>query len=183
MRYFAQVAAGLDVGPLLWSLHRQPELWDRDRARTEGDGPFTGTSDIWCRFRDPAHLSGAVSYAEMFSPTFYDAWHKLPALRPLVFGLMARLEAVQLGLVLLTRVPPGQAVKPHHDRGRWAAEFFGAKVAVVLAGNDRCINTCEDEAVTMAPGSAWLFENQVMHATINDGDSERVTLIVTMRCE
>ena len=40
---------------------------------------------------------------------FYPAWHALPHLRPIVFGLMARLEAVQLGGVLITRVPAGKA--------------------------------------------------------------------------
>lgn len=182
MRYFQQIAQGVDTLPLLLDLFRQPALWDQNPARTAG-GPFIGTSDIWCRFRDPGELTGAASYAEPFIPQFWPAWHALPHLRPLVMALMTRMEAVQLGLVLITRVPPGGQVAPHHDRGRWAAEFYGCKVAVPLSSNDRCTNTCEDERVVMHTGEAWLFENQVTHSTVNEGESDRITLIVTMRVE
>ena len=94
MRYFQQVAAGVETLPLMLDLYRQPELWDRHTARTGGDGSFKGTSDIWVRFRDPSELVSREAFAEPFHPVFYDAWHALPHLRPIVFGLMARLEAV-----------------------------------------------------------------------------------------
>ena len=35
----------------------------------------------------------------------------------------------------------------------------------------------------MRAGEAWLFDNLKLHSTVNDGDSDRVTLIVSMRCE
>lgn len=169
--------------PLTLALYRQPELWDQHTARTEGDSPHKSVSDIWVRFRDPQQLVSAESYAEMFVPMMYPAWHALPQLRPLTLSLMARLEAVQLGIVLITRVPPGCQVEPHHDRGRWAAEFFNVKVAIPLATNPDCHNTCEDERVTMRIGDVWLFENQCIHSTVNDGETDRITLLLSLRCE
>lgn len=184
MRYFQQLAAGVDVLPLTLDLYRQPGLWDQHTARTVGDGPHSdGISDIWVRFRDPAQLTSHAAYAEPFVPVMYPAWSALPHLRPLVMGLMARLEAVQLGIVLITRIAPGKQARPHHDRGRWGAEFFNVKVAVPLATNDRCSNICEDEAVTMQLGTAWCFDNQVIHSTVNDGETDRVSLLVTVRVE
>jgi hypothetical protein len=183
MRHFCQVAAGVDVGPLVWALHRQPGLWNQHTARTRGDTPHLAVDDIWVRFRDPVELTDAAAFAETFSPVMYPAWHALPPLRPLIFALMARLEAVQLGGVLITRVPPGCQVAPHDDRGRWHPEFFTMKVYLPLLTNPQCYNECMDERIYMKVGDAWTFDNLLTHATVNDGATDRVTLIVSLRCE
>src|SRR4249919_1965167 len=174
MRHFQQLVSGVDVVPLLADLHRQPDLWNAHPERTWGEGPFKNTDDIWIRFRYYEELVSAESYGEPFSPVFYPAWYQLPKLRPLVFSLMARLEAVQLGAIFVTRVPPGQQVKPHDDRGRWHAEFFETKVYIPLATNEECYNTCGDERVVMKVGDVWLFNNLIEHSTVNDGETDRV---------
>ena len=150
MREFQQIAANVDVLPLLCELYRQPELWNQHTARTCGISPHSDVDDIWVRFRNPEELTSAASFAEPFAPVFYPAWHALPHLRQIVFGLMARLEAVQLGGILITRVPAGKQVAPHDDRGRWHSEWFATKAYLPLVSNDRCINTCGDEMVMHA---------------------------------
>jgi hypothetical protein len=183
MRNFQLVAANIDVLPLALEIYRQPELWNQHSARTGGAGSFTGTDDIWVRFRDTAELDCREAFTEPFVPVFYPAWHALPHLRPLVFGLMARLEAVQLGGILITRVPPGCQVAPHDDRGRWHPEFFRTKAYLPIASNPRCVSTCEDDSLVMSVGEVWLFDNLKLHSTVNDGDTDRITLIVSMRVE
>jgi hypothetical protein len=183
MSNFIRIASGIELLPVLLDLERQPELWNRNTARTAGGGPHQAVSDIWVRFRDPTELSDRQAYSEMFTPVFYPAWSALPHLRPIVFGLMTRLEAVQLGGILITRVPAGKMVEPHNDRGRWHAEFFNTKAYVVLASNPGCYNTCDDETVVMAPGEAWVFNNLKEHSTVNAGETDRVTLIVSLRVE
>lgn len=183
MRYFQQIAAGVEVLPLVLDLYRQPELWDQHRERTGNDGSFSGTSDIWVRFRAREQLTTAAAYAEEFRCVWYPAWYALPHLRPIVFGLMARVEAVELGGVLLTRVPAGCQVQPHHDRGRWHSEYFQTKAYCVLSSNSQCYNTCEDERIVMGVGECWLFDNLRMHSTVNEGHTDRITLIVSMRVE
>jgi hypothetical protein len=183
LRHFCQIAQGVDVLPLVFDIYRQPELWNAHTERTQGDSPHRAVDDIWCRFRAREELVSRESYAEPFVPVMYPAWHALPHLRPLVFALMTRLEAVQLGIVLITRVPAGKECAPHDDRGRWAAEFMNMKVAVPLASNPQCLNTCEDEVCRMNVGEAWCFENQVVHSTVNHGETDRITLLVSMRVE
>jgi hypothetical protein len=183
MRNFCQIATNVDVLPLAIALYRQPELWNQHTARTEGEGSFKATDDIWCRFRDPAELVSREAFETPFSPVFYPAWHALPQLRPIVFALMARCEAVQLGGVMLTRVPPGQQVAPHVDRDRWHASHFNLKIYVPIATNSRVVSTCGDESVVMDIGSAWSFPNSIVHSTVNDGETDRVTLIVCLRAE
>ena len=184
MRHFQQIASGVDVLPLVVELYRQPELWNQHQARTVGEGPFRGTDDIWVRFRPWTELVERESFLEPFTPIFYPAWTALPHLRPLVFGLMNRLEAVQLGAVFITRVPAGGQVALHDDdNGCWHAKFFGTKAYLPLESNPQCYSTCGDEKVVMQVGEAWLFNNLVPHSTVNEGETDRMTLIVCMRCE
>lgn len=181
--HFHKIADGIDVLPLSLDLFRQPELWNQHRDRTTGDSPHSGVDDIWVRFRAYDELTSVDAYAESFIPVMYPAWHALPHLRPIVFSLMARLEAVQLGGVLITRVPGGCQVAPHDDRGRWHPEFFTTKAYIPLMTNDRCYSTCGAERVVMGLGSVWLFDNLQVHSTVNDGETDRMTLIVSMRVE
>jgi mannose-6-phosphate isomerase-like protein (cupin superfamily) len=99
---------------------------------------------------------------------------------------MAMTRAVELGNVLITRIPPGGRVLPHVDRG-WAPEFYTSKFYVVLHGNAETVNLCgegaDEEQVVMAPGSIWAFENRITHSVENNGASERISLIVTLRVE
>ena len=183
MRHFQLIAQNIDVLPLLLDLYRQPSLWDQHDARTNHEGAFTGTSDIWLRFRAQHELREPEDYVDPFTPVFYPAWDRLPHARPIVFGLMARCEAVQLGGVMVTRVPPGQSVKPHRDLDRWHASFFNLKVYIPLTTNPSVVSTCGDEVCVMAPGSAWSFPNDLVHSTVNDGDTDRITLITCLRVE
>jgi hypothetical protein len=182
MRHFLKVAEGLDLVLLQTQLHRQPALWGQHTARTGGMGPFIGTDDIWVRFRAPEELDRPEAFAEPFVPVFYPAWFALPALRPIVFALMARLEAVELGGILITRIPAGQQVKPHDDRGRWHPEHYLTKCYIPLLSNPFVVSTCAEDIVVMQPGECWIFDNLKTHSTVNDGTTDRVTLIVSLRC-
>lgn len=183
MRYFQQIAGGVDVLPVAIDLYRQPELWNQHQARLRDDGYFAGTDDIWLRFRDPAELTSREAFYEPHVPMFYPAWHQLPSVRPIVFGVMARVQAVHLGGILITRVPAHHRVALHDDRGRWHPEFFQTKAYVPIATNAQCVSTCGDERVVMQLGEVWLFDNLSEHSTVNDGDTDRITLIISMRVE
>lgn len=183
MSNFLKIASNIELLPLLLDLQRQPDIWNQHTDRTRGDSPHRDVDDIWVRFRAYEDLTTPESFGEPFIPSFYPAWSALPHLRPIVFGLMARCEAVQLGGVLITRVPAGKQVAPHSDKGRWHPTFFNTKIYVVLASSPACYNTCEDETVVMAPGEAWVFDNLKLHSTVNAGETDRMTLIVSLRVE
>ena len=183
MRHFQKIASGVEVLPLALDLYRQPELWNQHTARTGGAGSFVGTDDIWVRFRDPSELTSREAFAEEFRCQWYPAWHALPHLRPIVFGLMSRVEAVELGGILITRVPSDGQVALHNDKGRWHSEWFQTKAYLPLASNPDCYSICADERVVMNVGDCWLFDNMQMHSTVNKGLTDRVTLIVSMRVE
>lgn len=181
MRYFRLVDT-FDVAEAIAELDAQPDLWNARTERT-GHDTFAGTSDIWVRYRHPDELREPKDFSEPHFPVFYEAWDRLPALRPIVRQLMADLAATHLGGILITKIPPGGQIKPHHDRGGWHAEFYFDKVYVPLRTNENVVNYCEEEAVIMGTGEAWFFNNLVTHAVVNAGDTDRITLIVCMKTE
>lgn len=185
MKNFLQIADGVDVTPLLLAIKQHPELWNQFSIRKTTTGtPHTEMSDIWVRYRpfeefDPANPK---AFLEAHFPVWYPAWHALPQLRPIVFGMMARMEATHLGGILITRIPPGGKIAPHVDRG-WHPEFMNCKLYLPLMTNESCWFRVEDERVTMKTGDIWWLDNTKEHEIVNEGETERMTLIVCMRRE
>lgn len=182
MTHFIQLASGVDVVPLLLELNRAPHLWDQNRTRREYPGtPHADMRDIWVRFRPEREITGLQSHREEYRCEFWPAWRELPALRPLVFGLMALVQAVELGSVLITKLPPGGAILPHSDAGCWAPEFYNCKAHATIAGQS--LSWCENESVVMGAGDVWMFNNLLMHSVENHGVCDRIVCIVSMRVE
>jgi hypothetical protein len=183
MRYFAKIADGLDVAPALVQLDAHPGLWGQKPDRTAiPDSPHRQTTDIWLRFRPEHELTSREKYGEPHFAAFWPAWYALPGLHPIVFDIMARMQAVYLGGILLTRIPAGAEVLPHIDTG-WHPTFNNTKAYVILKANPDCLNHCLDETVVMQPREAWLFNNTVIHSVQNRGDDERIAMVITMRVE
>jgi hypothetical protein len=183
LKHFRLVASGLPVSALRSQILAQPELWDAHPGRTNEGSPHYGVPDIWVRYRAIEELTEPAHFGEPHFASFYPAWRALPALHPIVYGLMAREKAVYLGGILITKIPPGGEVKPHHDRGGWHAEFMNTKIYVGIQGNQQCTNYCEDESLVIRPGEAWTFNNLLTHSVVNHGDCDRITAIVCMRRE
>ena len=158
MRNFLQIAQGIDVIPLACALQVNADLWDRNNNRKEYDkSSHKVTSDIWVRYNDIKNLGDDYSeFNKEHDSVWHPAYGALPQLRPIIFGLMAKCQAVRLGGVLITRIPPGGHVLPHTDKG-WHPEYYNMKVYVPILSNPQCVNRVGDEHVVMSPGEAWFF--------------------------
>lgn len=184
MKHFLQLPGFIDPGPLLAALQLQQGLWNSHEGRKEHEqSPHRGTSDLWLRYNDLNELKDDYKeWTKQHDSIWLPAARFLPQIRPIIFSLMARVEATRLGGVLLTRVPPGGKVLPHADVG-WHPRYYNMKVYVPLAANPFCRNRVLDESVVMAPGELWYFDNTLEHEVVNEGDTERITLITCMRIE
>ncbi len=138
-------------------------------------------SDIWVRFRARDELKAPGDFAAPHIPVWYPAAQRLPELKCLVEVMFRDFAAEELGGVLITKIPPGGRILPHHDRGGWHAEHYNLKVYVPIAGTKDCINRCEDDQVSMLPGEVWNFDNLKVHSVENNSDQDRITAIVCMR--
>lgn len=191
MRLFRQHPLSFDVAPLLRQIDAAPELWNAHPWRTAGEtSPHREAPDIWVRFRALGELTRPNHGNEQHISTWYPAIEKLSEVRPIARRLMHHLHGVTLGGILITKVPPRKRVYAHHDRGRWHAEYFNSKTYVVLRSNPACVNRAWSdptsplpEDVYMRAGEAWGFDNQVAHEVVNDGPTDRISLIVCARVE
>jgi len=178
---FVQIAGNVDVVPVLLELGRNPDLWDRNPERRLYPGtPHAAMTDITVRYMPEDELTMEARRLEHRN-VFWPAWHALPALRPIVFALLHRVAAVELGSILITKLPPGEMIQPHSDAGSWAPEFYNCKAHITLAGS--ALVRCHDEVCKFDVGTIWTFDNLLTHSIENMGDTDRVVCIVSMRCE
>ncbi len=175
-----KLGEGLDVTPVNLALARNPQLWNQFSLRKE-QFQHRDMDDIWVRYNNIDNYDGDIQkFNSAHFPVWYPSWYGLPELRPLVMGLFQRFQGTHLGGVLITRIPPGKSIAPHSDDG-WHAKFYNTKLYVVLSGNPQCWNRVLDEKVIMKTGECWFFNNTVEHEVVNDGETDRITLIVCMR--
>jgi hypothetical protein len=181
MKHFTLLASGVDVSGVNAELEANPELWGANKYRVSGpDSPHHGVPDIWLRWRPASELTSAAAYREPHFSTFWPAWSLLPSLHPIVRNLSHVVDAVQLGGILITRINPGESVKPHIDGG-WHAQHYDFKAYVCLRGNPFSINWVEDEPFSPREGDCFEFSNKKLHWVTNDGPTPRMTAIICFR--
>lgn len=183
MKYFTRVGM-YDVEPLLHELDSQPELFGERAWRKQIDGgPHSGMSDIWLRYNSMDRLQRDGPNVEHDS-LWYPAYEKLPAVKRIVFPLMALVHGERLGGVLITRIPPGAGIDRHVDRG-WHVEYYD-KFYVSLRSAPGAKFICHeagDETLQPMPGECWRFDNRLPHSVVNESAEDRITLIVCIRTE
>lgn len=183
-RKFVQVAAAVDVAPLLFELNRQPELWNKNPARLSKRGPHRDSDDVWLRYKDERpHLESGKweEFTEPHIPEWYYAIDKLPAAKPIIFDIMAKTKAEMLGGVLIYRVRPGKRIHPHIDTG-WHPDFYD-KFNVCITSNARASFSYEDETMIQVPGDVHWFRNDVLHEVCNGGIGDHIIMTVCVRLD
>lgn len=178
-----QLLDTFNPGLLLNQINRNPELWNQHKLRTTFvDSPHAAVDDIWIRFNDVSRYEATgdpSTIVDGHESIWYSAVEKLPALRSLVFGLMARVEGVRLGRVLITRLAPGKQITAHIDSGDHAVYYD--RYHFVLQGLPGSIFRCGDETVQMPSGSVWWFQNKVEHEVTNNSADDRIHMIVDIK--
>lgn len=171
----------IDVKEAVEQIDANPELWNQFTLR-KGYAPHSDMSDIWVRYNAYKNFKPRtpLKFHDEHHSTWYPAYDKLPALRPLIFGLMNVFAGTELGGVLITRVPPGRSIGRHKDVG-WHAGFFARKFAIMLRSNHKQAFCFENESMLTEPGEVFEFDNAHDHWVVNDSDSERMTLICSLR--
>jgi hypothetical protein len=179
MKNFQQLAFNVDVLPLMHQIQRQPELWNENTLRTCHPGTaHSQVSDIWVWFNNLTDdVSSVVDDRETIP---YKAWYRLPAVRPIVFGLMRQVEGVRLGRVLITKLPCGKEITPHVDQGA-PAEYY-ERYQIALQSLPGALFHIEDETVNFKTGEIWHINNNARHSVVNNSADDRIALIVDIRC-
>lgn len=179
MKHFLKIAENVDVTPLNMALTLHSDLWNTNNLRTVyPDSPHCEADDIWLRFNpidrnDPTKVIDAVECIN------YAPFIILPQARPLVFGLMARVEGERLGRCLITKLKPGKSIRPHCDEG--APATYYERFHIVLKSQPGCVFRAADEQVVMKTGEVWWFDNTQEHEVINNSSDDRIHLICDIK--
>lgn len=188
MRNFLKIATGFDVTPLLFSLNRQSNLWGMDRYWKDHPVPvFRDVDTIMLRFPEKIpyefesdqkrfeYLSG-IDQMECSDQTAMDF---LPESRPIIFGLMARVQGERLGRVMINRLPPGASIPAHSDVD--PINKYYDRFHCVLQSNPLVSFMCGDELFPMQSGEIFWFENALEHSVQNNGNEDRISLIIDVK--
>jgi hypothetical protein len=184
MKYFQQLAAGLNVTPVLNALQRQPDLWNQHPIRTKHPGTaHADVSDILVRFNDFSEFERTgdpTTVTDDKECMAFPAWERLPQLRPIIFDLMRTVEASRLGRVIITRLPPGGVITPHVDGG--APATYYERYQVALQSLPGALFHIGDETVNFRSGDVWWIDNSVEHSVVNNSADDRIVCIIDLRC-
>jgi hypothetical protein len=159
-------------------LATQPDLWNQNTLRTQHpDTAHAEVSDIWLWFNEvPTDPEAVINDIQTIA---YPAWTQLPSLRRLVLDLMRRVDGVQLGRCIITKLPPGGQITPHVDHGA-PAEFY-TRYQIALQSLPGALFHCEDETVSFCTGEVWWVNNRVKHSVVNNSADDRIVCIVDIR--
>lgn len=182
MKNFQLIAPNTDVLPIMMALQTRPDLWNQHRFRTTYNGtPHKDVDDILLRYSS-ADKQEIQAVIEDSLPVFYPAWDDLPQVRPVVFDLMRRFEAVALGRVVISRLPPGGVIAPHRDaEGAYTDTDGGLRFHVVIQGLPGSLYHCGPETVQMLTGQVWWFNHREVHSVENNSADDRIHLMVDMQ--
>lgn len=178
MKNFLKIAEGVDVLPVLHAIHSKPDLWDENNLRTTHQlSPHQECHDIWVFFNVvPKNVESIVDDTRVIP---YRAWTELPQLRSLIFDLMRRVEGMELGRVLITKIEPGKKIPPHVDQGA-PVEYF-SRYQIALQSLPGCVFQIEDERVNLRTGDVWKINNAAEHSVVNNSADDRIVIIVDIR--
>lgn len=185
MKHCRKIAEGINTKPALAELIAHPELWDSISLRRTANGsPHSQMTDIWVRYNDIRSYAESGDYSRINDPhipIWYPAWKSLPALRPILFWLMAYVQGEMLGGVLLTRLPPGCGIHRHTDEG-WHVEYYD-KFYIPLQAEPGTRFCWDEGSIEPINGDVWWFDNTAPHWVENNSCAERIALIAAIHTD
>lgn len=161
----------LDPAAALRELEGRPELWDLITVRQQYEGSAHRDTEAII-LRGPTTLEGLFDNLEAVD---FAALEELPATFDLVVRVLQRVQAREVGRIMLVKLHAGGHITPHVDEGRYAEHF--ARFHLVLTSSPGCRFFAGGEQVVMAPGEIWWFNHRVVHEVRNAGP-ERIHLIL-----
>jgi len=152
------------------------DYWDENPLRrTYPNSPHAQMVDIWVRFGDPSDLLNP--HEAKWYPVSYEA----PDLMDICYSVVDHVGGTRLGGVLITKLPHGCEITPHIDTGWHAQEYDKFYIPITRPEGSKFGFECGD--ILGDPGDCYWFRNDVSHWVLNNGNSDRITLIVCVKTD
>jgi hypothetical protein len=151
--------------------------WNSHTERTVTYSPHREVSDIYARYGDIS--TADVRRNDKAFPMFWYFRDLQQLLEPACDILMNRVNGVELGGVLITKIPPGGKVYRHRDYG-WHASTFSKYLICAKADMQQAF--CFDgQELRTDDGAVFWFDNSNEHWVTNDSQRERISIICCIR--
>lgn len=183
-KYLGMTEMKFDISRLKRELDLCPEIWNEVTLRTRyyKGSPHREVDDIWVRYNPLENFTGDWNkFNGPHEAEWYPVAQKIPSVVDLCLGLATRLMTLQVGAVLITRIPPGKQVYPHVDGG-WHAGYYSKFVIQIASAPGQSFNF-KNESLDARPGECYWFDNSHTHWVLNPTKEERISLIVCVRRE
>jgi len=178
-----RIGLTVDVEALKEQLFYKPYLWDRfNMRRTMPGSPHNEMKDIWIRYNDIQPFLEKCNFegfADEHDSIWYPAYEQLPAVRQIIFDVMAAVDGERLGGVLITKLPPGGKIVAHTDSG-WHAAYY-QKFYVPIKNAPGAIFNFEDGVIEPDEGDVYFFDNSKLHWVENNSEQDRIAMIICVR--
>lgn len=182
MRENFAIIGKIDPAPLLAKLSEHPEIWDMEQERQRHPGsPHAQAQAIFLRWAERREL-----YEDRVQAVFRDLDAvDYPASKILmpeagvvtraVLSFLGDMEA-EIGRVMITKLPPKGRITAHMDEGLYADHYD--RFHVCLQGDAGNLYYCGGTSLNPAPGDAFWFNHKLTHHVENQGDVNRIHLIL-----
>lgn len=181
MSNFLKIAEKVDVIPLLVNLASHQELWNTNRLRKDTPGsPHAEADDVWLRFQDFQPDNPVTVLSDPITIP-YAGWIVLTEAKDICLNVMRRVNGIQLGRVLITRLAPGKQIPLHKDEGPVAMMYQRFQLA--LQSGPGCVIFSGQEQLMMQPGEVWWMNNREPHGVVNNSELERLAMVIDVRLD
>jgi len=164
----------------LKELNNSHWLWNQHTFRTKTPGSsHREVDDIFLRYK---HWELPIDQANTHESVWYPAIDQLPSVKEIISHIMFSYpESAELGGCLITKIPPGNQVYPHSDKGTWHSEYYNKKVLVLLQSAPGQSFNFDRESHEGENGEVFEFDNMPIHGVVNNSTTDRISLILAIR--
>jgi hypothetical protein len=173
MEHFRLIRAGVDLESLRLELRSHSDAWDIQQGRQLTAPAQRHTNAIPLRGLRRSRIRGRRR-RDVHESRWTSLSAEFPATRAFIEAVAAEQQG-EPGRARFARLPPGQRVLPHMDRGEYYR--FRDRYHLVIRSERGSLLNAGGESVRMQEGELWWFDNKAVHDACNDSDSDRIHLI------
>lgn len=152
---------------LEFALTADESLWDSSIVRSELFEVHKKTKAIVFRFTPDATKLEFKTYPE---------WKIAGEVLMKTIRAILKIQQGMIVRCMIAKLPPKSVIIAHTDES--PVNHKCHRLHVPLINNDNCVFTVGHDIVDMTPGSLIEINNQITHGVVNNGDEDRLQLIV-----
>jgi len=153
---------------------RKSQFWDwLNLRRNDPSLKHTAVKDIVLRFQSVMYDSTYQSFYDGLKCEDYFSQRYHPKTMNVIYD---EFPVHLLGRVMVANLKPGGVIDYHIDEGNYAKKHD--RYHMVVTSNDDVTFTSGNESCHMNPGEIWWFNNQALHYVANQGNEDRIHIIV-----